>query len=530
MVAGTDLRFPMIEGRDGWLFLTGLPGGRQDHFAWYRDPTTLPQSALRRWATAHRRRQARLAAMGLPPLLTVVAPEVAFVYPEQLPEGVAFDPRQSPFRRLEREFQARELAHIAYPIATLRQARDRRPTYPPHDFHWTQWGAYIGYRALMDMVVRHLPKARVIMPGEIDWSSKRLIGMLGVQIAPSPRAAHPIAHIEMGTPAPLQWRIRIEHGHYLMVYDGGDAALPSALICIDSFGVGMLPYLRRSFRRLVVAFSGGRMLFDVIEREAPDIVLLERSEFLLIPSATDEETVDARIIFDDLRCESPVEALVARSVRGLIAEKKYAEAAETAARVCARWPAAASHHYFRAAALNAAGRRAEAVAACREALAQDPAMAAVHELLGDLLRAEGQGAEALDHYLTAITLKPAAPRPRLLAARMYQQQGDLDQALAQVRAGVAAAPDEAYLHHELAAILHARGEHQAAYDAVLQALSLDETNPGYWHLAATISFKLALWRESVANLERYAVLAPDRAAGVEPFLAAARQAAARLNP
>ncbi|RJF88443.1 tetratricopeptide repeat protein [Oleomonas cavernae] len=529
MVAGTDLRFPMIEGRDGWLFLTGLPDGRQDHFAWYRDPATLSQAALRRWAVAHRRRQAKLAAMGLPPLLTVVAPEVAFVYPEQLPEGVAFDPQQSPYRRLAREFSGRELAYIAYPIATLRHARDRRPTYPPHDFHWTQWGAYIGYRALMDMVVRYLPKARVIMPAEIDWASRQMIGMLGVQLEPPPRAAQPVARIEAGQPAAQQLRIQLEYGLYMAVYDGGDPSLPSALICIDSFGVGMVPYLRRSFRRLVVMFVGNRMLFDVIEREAPDIVLLERAEFMLVPSGTDDETVDAHIIIDDLHSADPAEAAAARGVRKLIGEKKYAEAAAAAADVCAQWPAA-SHHYFRAAALNAAGLAGEAAAACRDALAQDPATAAIHEMLGDLLRAEGRGDEALEHYRAAITLKPAAPRPRLLAARVLQQQGRLDEAQEQVRAGLAAAPDEAFLHNELAAILHTRGEHQAAYDAVLQALSLDETNPGYWHLAATISFKLARWRESVANLERYTTLAPAQAASVEPFLAAARQAVARLNP
>ncbi|RJF87015.1 hypothetical protein D3874_08270 [Oleomonas cavernae] len=511
-----------MEGRDDWLFLTGLRG--QDHFVWYRHPETLSQTVFRRMAATHRRRRADLAALGIP-FVAIAPPDPAFLVPKKLPPGVRFDPANGPYRRLARELSAAERADFVYPLETIRKAHHQRPAYPPDDFHWTAWGAYAGYRALMARVRRHLPAARTVEAGDIRWRDGEALGLLGAQVPGRRAASVPIADCASAA-AQRRDTVRTEGGLSFAEFDGGDPALPTAVMFRGSFTVAMLPFLIRSFRRLILIRCGNRMLFDVIVRERPDIVILERAEFALVPPVTDNQAVDEQILFGDLRCQDLDEAAAELDVRRLLHDGDHAAAADKAAMVASRWPQSATHHYFRAVALNAAGRRDEAAMACRDALSRDGRLAAGYELLGDIARAQGQPDDALGHYLRVIDLVPKAPRPWLLAARVSRFLGRPAQAAVQVRAGLAVAPDDPALHAELATILLEAGRLAEAHAEVSQALHLDDGVMAFWQLAARICFKLRHWAEAVGCLERFAALSPNGEGFIAPFLAAARQAAA----
>lgn len=129
-------------GREGWLFLIGGTNGVLDQYrstwTWWR--------LLRAWARLIEARSARAGGLGIR-YLHIVVPEKLSVYDDRT-DGLAYDPRKSPARRLARRLSASK-AYVDL-LGPMRGARDGPgPLYYRTDTHWNHDGCLVGYRALM---------------------------------------------------------------------------------------------------------------------------------------------------------------------------------------------------------------------------------------------------------------------------------------------------------------------------------------------------------------------------------------------
>ena len=178
MFRGGDIG--VMEGRDGWLFLTDFEG--IDALGTYLDPAAVPDTACRRWADILRRRRDHFAGLGQT-YVSLVVPDSYIVYPDKLPAGIVPCPR-TPFARIGELLDDATRGQCVYPLDELIAGRAERETFQQTDSHWTDWGAYLGYRATLERLARERDDVYVLEPERLAWASRRSFGALGAATTP----------------------------------------------------------------------------------------------------------------------------------------------------------------------------------------------------------------------------------------------------------------------------------------------------------------------------------------------------------
>ena len=189
-----------------------------------------------------------------------------------------------------------------------------------------------------------------------------------------------------------------------------------------------------------------------------------------------------------------------------------------------RWP------YYRAIALAVQGAP-KAVAALEQARTLAPSYAPLEVRLGDALLAAGETDRAADAYSRAVALDPKLPQAHLGLARAAlsrgdSDQGDLDRALAETRAAVAAAADYGAAHGLLADLLRRRGEADAAArelaiagrlpaerplpDPVYGALAAEGVSSFWCQRRGRVFLQRREWRRAYEELSAAVTAAGDR--------------------
>jgi hypothetical protein len=150
--------------------------------------------------------------------------------------------------------------------------------------HWTEFGAFLGYRLLADEVARSVPIRR-IGDAEVSFVERPFHGDLGVKVDPEEESLHPFAQIERQARLVHDNRVLVR-GHRL------DLECPAApaVTCLlhgDSNSNMMLPFLAETFGRLVFGQieTLDRSLVDDVE---PDVVIGIATERFLIRVPDDE--------------------------------------------------------------------------------------------------------------------------------------------------------------------------------------------------------------------------------------------------
>ena len=271
-------------GRDGFLFLRG-----DASFAQLCDAATLNERDERRLLGLLNRRGEWCAARGIPYVVLIV-PEKQVIYDDMLPAGRVISPRR-PAARLLDGLSAAGQAGVIYPEQALRDGRAVLPTYYRTDQHWSRWGAYLGYRALVEQLncrFRNMPGLLLTPPiteEALVMADEQMIGDLGVRLDPEP-----VEQFRTVMPrAPLRFR---KHALNRCFTDGqvdlfqhDDRRLPRGVVFRSSNATHLLdPFLASHFSRLI-AVAGGRDFFqDLIEAERPDCVITELPErYLAVP-------------------------------------------------------------------------------------------------------------------------------------------------------------------------------------------------------------------------------------------------------
>ena len=266
-----DLRARVSVGRAGHLF------HRSDGaFEQLCDGGPLDEVDLGRWRNTIEYRVAWCDLHGIRYYVLVV-PEKHVVYDDRLPEGRRISPER-PLQRIRAALHPRAQRRIIYPSSELRAGRRTEKTYYLTDVHWTEFGAYLGYRALLrgmapDFTVKPIGEDELRREKRPDYT-----GDIGVKLDPEPLEERTLLRLDR----PATWRTVFDNRQFgegqVRVFETEDRSLPRAVIFRDSNLNAVMPFLLRHFSRAVLV-GGARLFFhDLVQAEQPDIVITEIAE------------------------------------------------------------------------------------------------------------------------------------------------------------------------------------------------------------------------------------------------------------
>lgn len=270
----------VIFGKDGWLFQAG-----SEQIADIRNNWPYNESELKEWARVLSAKHDALNERGID-YLFVFAPNKHLVYPEKLPASM---------NRVRDESRADQLIdylveHTDVPILDLRpalfEAKERLRPYHRTDTHWNAWGAYAGYRALIERLAERVPGLRPVRLNAGDfakretpgWDLARTLSMQGElrEMEVHPARWQPGCAVYEGLPEDFT-RADRNNKPFTTRCDSGAGRL---LMFRDSYSLAMMPYLSETFKYIhyypasPVPRDG---MLKVVDEHEPDVVIEERS-------------------------------------------------------------------------------------------------------------------------------------------------------------------------------------------------------------------------------------------------------------
>ncbi len=270
-----------LRGKGDWLSYTG-----ENSLDDYQNANPFSQDEL---VTLQRKLDslnARLASRGAQ-LIVVIPPNKNTVYPEYMPAQI---PKLRPESRLDQLVQF-EKEHGGFSVLDLRPAfqaaRGQESLYYADDTHWTPFGVYIAYQAIMSEVQKQHPNVQAHVPSDyavVSTSEVRdlvTIDHLGLAIAPGGLALNPTFAQHVTTQS---WNLTTSDATFFngtnipnITTSNADEALPRLLMLHDSFGPFLVPFLSDHFSRAVYlwAYPSNETFYT---SERPDVVVLEYTE------------------------------------------------------------------------------------------------------------------------------------------------------------------------------------------------------------------------------------------------------------
>lgn len=269
----------IVVGKKGWLFVG------DELVNYYRGvpPHTLPMLAHR--ALILEERSHWLAQQNIP-LIYIFTAEKSSVYPEFMPSSLNRVDQQTLmdyFTEYLKRYTNVEFIDLRH---ALLEAKAKNQLYPRTSSTWNSYGAFIGYREIINHLASRFPALTSISETELIATQKPDLGfdlavLLGLnhiltkeRIIWSPRKmnAKRINDIPLKEYQPCR-------PHFAM--ETTDDNLPRAVMFRDCFTDELIPFLSENFRRIAYIYQP---VIDVstIRREKPNLVLHELAERALI--------------------------------------------------------------------------------------------------------------------------------------------------------------------------------------------------------------------------------------------------------
>ncbi|EFL51550.1 conserved hypothetical protein [Solidesulfovibrio fructosivorans JJ]] len=290
----------VIKGRGDWLFLS-QENNELNVIQDYRSVKLFTPAQLTRWVKVYKDRQDWLAKRGIHYLI-VVAPNKHTVYPEFLPPQYN---KVSPISRTDQIVNA--LAGAGVNILDLRPVMDKVKrqalAYYRTDTHWTTFGAFAGYVAIMKRLSQWFPQFEPEIRGDFDITitpdlQGGLASMLALgdffpesRVTFTPRFKRKAVNTTDTRPTPPYFQPTV-------VMDTHDPSRPNAVIFRDSFAHELVPFLAEHFDKSIYMWpypstSRAVRYFDkqLIEKEKPALVIDEFVEryFTEFPPKKEQE-------------------------------------------------------------------------------------------------------------------------------------------------------------------------------------------------------------------------------------------------
>lgn len=267
-------------GKDGWFFYSET----------LKRKTPEDKTFYDRWYTRLRARRDFLAARGVP-YLFVVIPDKAMIYGDHVDKPYKSQYKGDLLDRFIVEMNSRGALPLLNLTPALRAKRDL-DLYFRTDSHWNFYGAYVGYRALIEAVDRRMPNWQP-MPLDLEpWEKKtrkkgdqaRILGF-PEHISEETWLWPPLPDVAIASDLEPYSDKKIPDYKRPKRFVRKDAR-GRALILHDSFMTALQPYVVRDFQTSVLVWEHvDQQTFErLVERERPDIVIEEYiARFLLRP-------------------------------------------------------------------------------------------------------------------------------------------------------------------------------------------------------------------------------------------------------
>jgi len=268
VIAGSQIS--VVSGGSDRLFLKAFASNEyllaaSDLADWRREK--LPR-LIANYVARHR----RMAERGVP-FFVVFGPEASGIYPEHLPEGYKI---QSPTacEILAQELSARGVQVIC-PSEAMRRAKGPVDVCLKLDSHWSNFGAYICYREIMDALGAPFNIATVPWQ-EVYYEERIGYGDLGVQVKPERKGY--VQHVKIPNYAIEASKNIFDIRDKNLRWFRNQQGVGKALVYRDSFTNALSPFFEATFAETYLVAPAPAMLDSAVDQFKPDVVILEVAE------------------------------------------------------------------------------------------------------------------------------------------------------------------------------------------------------------------------------------------------------------
>jgi alginate O-acetyltransferase complex protein AlgJ len=262
----------VIIGKHGWLYYDGIHARDGDPITEYRGMLVETPYQLERWRWMFQDINDWLHEQNIRFLLVLV-PAKELVYPEYMPDylapvGPSANAQVSSYLQKYGAFEMLDLTPV------LQEARKEERLYMKTDTHWNAYGAYVGYREIMQRLTAWYAN---LQPWPLtDFNVRKapyFAGDLGQMMDLRRVMSEEMVVVEPTRPRRADPRKIGDEALPNVISEIDDPALPRAVVFRDSFTEDLLPYIAEHFRRALYIWGRQGVELAPIVEEKPDLVL-----------------------------------------------------------------------------------------------------------------------------------------------------------------------------------------------------------------------------------------------------------------
>ena len=272
----------VIIGKEGWYFYAA--DQLLDDF---RGLLPLTEKQLNSWREDHVRKRNWLAKQGIRYLLVLV-PDKQTIYPEYLPDYFRKAKGTTRIEQLMEYLKQDRDVTILDLRPSLLNAKSEKRLYQKTDSHWNDYGAFVGYKEMMNRISQWFPKEQFkfdfyFHPDRVtERPGGDLVRMLGLH--ETIKEVWPLLKERHFCSQPLKPNVEMENQEMIgePFMEGCKDANLRALVFRDSFFELVRPFLSENFQQVVYLWQiyNQKNVEILIDYFHPNLVIEERIERL----------------------------------------------------------------------------------------------------------------------------------------------------------------------------------------------------------------------------------------------------------